>query len=478
MAGERTITQWDPVTQRTIQVTLPAEPADGEPFTTKWDVVTQKAYRVPLGTTTTAPSGNRVPMATKADLATTQASVDAVKQDLSNFITANAAGGVLGGAFPNPGFAKDMAYQSELDAHAQATQSVHGIGDTAALVVTTDPRLSDARTPLGHQHPIDDVTNLQSALDAKANTAALSTAVTTLQQADANLTTTLSGKVGTDDPRLSNARMPMAHQHDASDLTGTLALARLPVAVSGASSATQLVRADDIRLSDSRTPLTHQHPISDVTGLQTALAGKVDSNDARLTDARTPTAHQQAWSTITGTPTTLVGYGISDAATATALSAHVTATNNPHSVTAAQIGALTQATADPLYKREVVVPFWYDTPTAAITFTMVAALTEHFPRTRTKFDLTGYTQSRFEVYVVGAGTATAELRLQYSLDQTTWTYLDGAAGPGAGVATVNALAVGAWVTIVPAARADVFLRVVGINGGGSTSVANVRAHFR
>jgi hypothetical protein len=48
-----------------------------------------------------------------------------------------AAGGVLGGFYPNPAFAADMATQAELDA---------GLATKAA---TTDPRLSDARTPTG-----------------------------------------------------------------------------------------------------------------------------------------------------------------------------------------------------------------------------------------------------------------------------------------------------------------------------------------
>ena len=33
--------------------------------------------------------------------------------------------------------------------------------------VTNDARLSDARTPTAHSHPISDVTNLQTALDGK-----------------------------------------------------------------------------------------------------------------------------------------------------------------------------------------------------------------------------------------------------------------------------------------------------------------------
>jgi hypothetical protein len=79
------------------------------------------------------------------------------------------------------------------------------------------------------------------------------------------------------------------------------------------------------------------------TALASALATKVDTTDDRLSDARTPTAHTQAWSTITATPTTLAGYGIADAATAAALAAHTGNTSNPHSTTAAQVGALATA---------------------------------------------------------------------------------------------------------------------------------------
>jgi hypothetical protein len=90
-----------------------------------------------------------------------------------------AAGGVLSGTYPNPGFAVDMATQTELDNHASDTTSVHGIADTsvlatatdvstavsthssdttsvhgisntADLVLTGDARLSDARTPTSH----------------------------------------------------------------------------------------------------------------------------------------------------------------------------------------------------------------------------------------------------------------------------------------------------------------------------------------
>ena len=45
------------------------------------------------------------------------------------------------------------------------------------------------------------------------------------------------------------------------------------------------VATNDSRLSDARTPLTHSHAPGDVTGTAVVTA------DSRLTNARTPTAH-------------------------------------------------------------------------------------------------------------------------------------------------------------------------------------------
>lgn len=44
----------------------------------------------------------------------------------------------------------DAASDGELSAHEADTTNVHGIANTAVLVVTTDARLSDARTPTAH----------------------------------------------------------------------------------------------------------------------------------------------------------------------------------------------------------------------------------------------------------------------------------------------------------------------------------------
>ncbi len=54
------------------------------------------------------------------------------------------AGGVLGGTYPNPSFASDMATQAELDTHTALTTTAHG-----GIVADTDTRLTDSRTPTG-----------------------------------------------------------------------------------------------------------------------------------------------------------------------------------------------------------------------------------------------------------------------------------------------------------------------------------------
>lgn len=98
---------------------------------------------------------------------------------------------------------------------------------------------------------------------------------------------------------------------------------------------------------------------------------------------------------------------------------------------------------------------------------------------RTRYDLSACSQMRVVTRVNTAGSVNSELRVQYSTDESTWSYLDGVSGPSVSMATGGTVA-GAWATIAAAARADVILRVVSFGGDGaaSPSVANLFAQVR
>jgi parallel beta-helix repeat protein len=119
---------------------------------------------------------------------------------------------------------------------------------------------------------------------------------------------------------------------------------------------------------------------------------------------------------------------------------------------------------------------------SSVTWTdMPAALTELLGNTRqrTKVDLTNITEARLIVNLPTAGAATAEMRLQYSTDQSTWNYLDSGTGPSVSLAA-NGLQVSSFVTLVAGAKSDVFLRVVGINGDGAADpiLGTIYAQFQ
>jgi hypothetical protein len=80
------------------------------------------------------------------------------------------AGGVLGGTYPNPAFAVDMATQAELDAHTTLTTTAHG-----GIVASTDTRLTDARTPTAHHAAHEPGGTDAMAVDAAAATGSLRT---------------------------------------------------------------------------------------------------------------------------------------------------------------------------------------------------------------------------------------------------------------------------------------------------------------
>jgi hypothetical protein len=113
------------------------------------------------------------------------------------------------------------------------------------------------------------------------------------------------------------------------------------------------------------------------------------------------------------------------------------------------------------------IPFRTNSGSATWT-DMPAALTEWFNSMRVRVDLTAMTQARLMVRINTAGFTGSSVRIQYATDagETTWAYLDGGTGPSLSLNATGTLA-SAWVNLIPAVKADVVLRFVGIDGNGA-----------
>lgn len=107
--------------------------------------------------------------------------------------------------------------------------------------------------------------------------------------------------VGTNDPRMTDARLPLAHTHTIAEVTALqttldglivpmtdLAAGVARLSVAAANPADPIVVGDnDPRMTDNRLPLAHTHLISDVLNLQTTLDGKVSKAGDTMTGALT-----------------------------------------------------------------------------------------------------------------------------------------------------------------------------------------------
>lgn len=108
-----------------------------------------------------------------------------------------------------------------------------------------------------------------------------------------------------------------------------------------------------------------------------------------------------------------------------------------------------------------VTATWTDQP---------AGNTELFGLTdrRTKFDLTRFTEVRLVANVEVAGVTGAKLRGEYSTNESAWNDIENGGGSGPEVAIdATGTQVSSWVLIPSGAQADVFLRIVGIDGDGA-----------
>lgn len=97
-----------------------------------------------------------------------------------------------------------------------------------------------------------------------------------------------------------------------------------------------------------------------------------------------------------------------------------------------------------------------------------SAVTEFLGQTylRTKLDLTGKTQVRLTARVLTVGNTNAQLRLQWSTDESTWYYFsDVGVNPYVLIDSLGTN-VSSWVSMQENAKDDVFIRLVGANGDG------------
>ena len=154
------------------------------------------------------------------------------------------------------------AVQSNLDDHENATTNVHGIADTADLIIEGDARLTDQRVPTDG-----------SVTDAKIDAGGLSPSSVT------------GTAVIDSDARLSDERTPLDGSVTDIKVSATADIA--PTKIAGTA-----VVDNDSRLTDNRTPIDGSVTDAKITagGLDpTSISGTaVVDSDSRLTDERTP----------------------------------------------------------------------------------------------------------------------------------------------------------------------------------------------
>ena len=192
----------------------------------------------------------------------------------------------------------DAEVDGKITTHNSATTSVHGIANTANLVLTNDSRLNTATSSANGLMSSTD----KSKLDGVAS------------GAEVNVNADWNAASG--DAQIlnkPNSFTPSAHTHAIADVTS------LQTALDGK------------QASGSYAPTAHNHAIADVTGLQTALDGKqasgsyapatgispsaitgtaVITTDSRLSDSRTPTSHSHSISEVTNLQATLTAFAI------------------------------------------------------------------------------------------------------------------------------------------------------------------------
>lgn len=87
---------------------------------------------------------------------------------------------------------------------------------------------------------------------------------------------------------------------------------------------------------------------------------------------------------------------------------------------------------------------------------------------RAKYDLANFVQAKVSASVRTAGNSGSHLRIEYSTDQSSWNSLGAGTAPQC-LLDATGLQESAWSDIAAAAKADVYIRCVTVDGNGSAS---------
>lgn len=186
--------------------------------------------------------------------------------------------------------------KSKLGRAAYKNTPTSGNAGTDEVVLGSDSRLSDNRTPTSHTHTKTDISDFPSSMPASdVYSWAKESTKPSYNYSEIGNTPTLgsaagkdipvSGNAGTDevvmgsDSRLSDSRTPTSHTHTTSDISdfpsiptfGSAATRNVPA--SGDAANGEVVLGSDSRLTDSRTPTSHSHTVSDITDFPTIPSG-------------------------------------------------------------------------------------------------------------------------------------------------------------------------------------------------------------
>ena len=200
--------------------------------------------------------------------------------------------------------------KSKLGSSAYKNTPSSGNASNTEVVLGSDSRLTDSRTPTSHTHTKTDISDFPNSMPASdvyswakestkpsytyseiSNTPTLGTAAAKDVPVTGNAGN--SEVVLGSDSRLTDSRTPTSHTHTTSDISdfpslptfGTAATRDVPATGDAANG--EVVLGADSRLTDSRTPTSHTHTVSQITDFPTIPSGGTTLYEKQVSDSIT-----------------------------------------------------------------------------------------------------------------------------------------------------------------------------------------------